>query len=137
MELKDSTTWRHLREGFAGEAQANRRYLYFARHADIHGLPEVASVFRDIAEGETGHAFGHLEFMVDVGDPVTGAPIGTVEENLKSAILGEMYECEEMYPGFARIAREEGFLDIAEWFETLARAERFHAARFQRVLDNL
>jgi rubrerythrin len=135
--LQNSKTLANLKEGFAGESQANRRYLYFARKADIEGLPDIAGVFRDTAEGETGHAFGHFEFMEEVGDPVTNEPVGDTKANLKSAIAGETYEYTEMYPGFAKSAREEGFDDIAEWFETLARAEKSHAGRFTRALDSL
>jgi rubrerythrin len=137
MLLKDSKTYHNLKEGFAGESQANRRYLYFARKADIEGYADVAGVFRDTAEGETGHAFGHFEFMEEVGDPATDLPMGPTGLNLASAIHGETYEYSEMYPGFARIAREEGFDEIAEWFETLARAEKSHAGRFQKALDTL
>lgn len=136
-ELKNSKTLHNLKEGFAGESQANRRYLYFARQADIEGQPDISGVFRDTAEGETGHAFGHFEFMEPVGDPATGEPVGDTGKNLKAAIIGETYEYTEMYPGFAKTAREEGFDDIAEWFETLARAEKSHAGRFQRALDTL
>ncbi len=137
MSLEGTKTLENLKEGFAGESQANRRYLYFARQADVEGYPDVAGVFRSTAEGETGHAFGHLEFMEEVGDPVTGEPIGDTESNLGSAIAGETYEFTEMYPGFAKTAREEGFDEIAEWFEMLARAEKSHAGRFQRALDDL
>lgn len=136
-KLLDSKTHQNLKDGFAGESQANRRYLYFAQKADIEGRPEVAGLFRDVAEGETGHAFGHFEFMEEVGDPVTGVPVGTTEQNLKSAIEGETYEYTQMYPGFAKTAREEGFDEIAEWFETLARAEKSHAGRFTKGLANL
>jgi rubrerythrin len=135
--LKESKTAQNLKEAFAGESQANRRYLYFARQADIEGYPDVAGLFRDVAEGETGHAFGHMEFLEAVGDPVTGMPVGNTEKNLKSAIEGETYEFTQMYPGFAKTAREEGFEDIAEWFETLARAEKSHAGRFTRGLNAL
>jgi len=137
MELKDSKTLQNLKEGFAGESQANRRYLYFSRQADIEGYPDVAGVFRDTAEGETGHAFGHFDFMKEVGDPATGKPVGDTKLNLQAAIAGETYEYTEMYPGFARTAREEGFDEIAEWFETLARAEKSHAGRFQKAYDSL
>lgn len=136
-KLLDSKTHENLREAFAGESQANRRYLYFAQKADIEGRPEVAGLFRDVAEGETGHAFGHFEFLEEVGDPVTGVPVGTTEQNLKSAIEGETYEYTQMYPGFAKTARDEGFDEIAEWFETLARAEKSHAGRFTKGLENL
>jgi rubrerythrin len=135
--LKGTRTLENLKEGFAGESQANRRYLYFARKADIEGYPDVAGVFRDTAEGETGHAFGHFEYMEEVGDPATGEPVGDTSTNLKSAIAGETYEYTKMYPGFAKAAREEGFQEIAEWFETLARAEKSHAGRFQKALDTL
>ncbi len=135
--LKGTKTLDNLKEAFAGESQANRRYLYFARKADIEGQPDVAGVFRDTAEGETGHAFGHFDFIGEVGDPATGAPVGDTALNLKAAIQGETYEYTEMYPGFAKTAREEGFNEIAEWMETLARAEKSHAGRFQKALDSL
>ena len=135
--LKGSKTYNNLKEGFAGESQANRRYLYFARHADIEGYPDVAGVFRDTAEGETGHAFGHFDFLKEVGDPVTNVAVGDTKMNLNSAVTGETYEYTEMYPGFAKTAREEGFEEIATWFETLARAEKSHAGRFQKALDTL
>ena len=135
MSLEGTKTLENLKEGFAGESQANRRYLYFAQQADVEGYPDTATVFRSTAEGETGHAFGHIEFMEEVGDPVTGEPIGETQLNLGSAIAGETYEFTEMYPGFAKTAREEGFDEIAEWFETLARAEKSHARRFQKALD--
>jgi len=135
--LHNTKTHENLKEAFAGESQANRRYLYFARQADIEGHPDVAGVFRDTAEGETGHAFGHMEFLAEVGDPATGLPVGDTATNLKSAIAGETYEYTEMYPGFAKSAREEGFEEIAEWFETLARAEKSHAGRFQKAVDSI
>ena len=136
MELKQSKTAENLKAAFAGESQANRRYLYFAQKADIEGAPDVAQVFRSTAEGETGHAHGHLEYLEEVGDPATGEPMGETEANLKSAIHGETHEYTDMYPGMARTARDEGFEEIADWFETLAKAEKSHAGKFQRTLDN-
>jgi rubrerythrin len=136
-ELKGSKTHTNLKEAFAGESQANRRYLYFAKVADVEGQPDIAGLFRDTAEGETGHAHGHLDFLKKVGDPATGEPIGPTELNLKASIAGETYEYTQMYPGFAKTAREEGFAEIAEWFETLAKAERSHAGRFTKGLEGL
>ncbi len=136
-ELKGSKTESNLKEAFAGESQANRRYLYFAQKADVEGQPDVAALFRSTAEGETGHAFGHLDFLAEVGDPATGEAVGTTADNLKSAIAGETYEYTEMYPGFAKTAREEGFEEVAEWLETLARAEKSHAGRFGQGLESL
>ena len=133
--LQGTKTQENLKEAFAGESQANRRYLYFAQKADVEGYPDVAALFRSVAEGETGHAFGHFDFLAQVGDPVTDQPVGATEDNLKSAIHGETYEYTEMYPGFARVARDEGFDDIAEWLETLARAEKSHAGRFGMGLE--
>jgi rubrerythrin len=136
-DLKGSSTEGNLKEAFAGESQANRRYLYFAQKADVEGYPDVAALFRSVAEGETGHAFGHFDFLAEVGDPVTGEPVGPTGDNLKSAIAGETYEYTEMYPGFAKTARDEGFDEIAEWLETLARAEKSHAGRFTQGLESL
>ena len=135
--LKGTTTEKNLKEAFAGESQANRRYLYFAQKADVQGYNDVSAVFRSTAEGETGHAHGHLEFLEAVGDPATGKPIGDTKLNLASAIAGETYEYTDMYPGMARTARSEGFTEIADWFETLAKAEKSHAGRFQKALDTL
>jgi len=136
-ELKGTKTHGNLKDAFAGESQANRRYLYFAKVADVEGQPDIAGLFRDTAEGETGHAHGHLDYLKRVGDPATGEPIGDSVKNLKASIAGETYEYTQMYPAFAKTAREEGFEEIAEWFETLARAERSHAGRFQKGLDSL
>jgi len=136
MELKGSQTEGNLKAAFAGESQANRRYLYFAAKADVEGQNDVAAVFRSTAEGETGHAHGHLEHLETCGDPATGMPFGASRENLKTAIAGETHEYTDMYPGMAKTAREEGFDEIANWFETLAKAERSHANRFQRALDS-
>ncbi|MCY1061005.1 rubrerythrin family protein [Nannocystis sp. SCPEA4] len=136
-KLNGTKTHQNLKDAFAGESQANRRYLYFAKQADVEGHPDVAGLFRDTAEGETGHAHGHLDYLRKVGDPATGLPIGDTSNNLKAAVAGETHEYTDMYPGMARTAREEGFEDIADWFETLARAERSHAGRFQRALDGI
>jgi rubrerythrin len=135
--LVNTKSHENLKHAFAGESQANRRYLYFARVADIEGYPDVGGLFRDTSEAETGHAFGHLDFLKEVGDPCTGVPIGTTAKNLKSAVEGETYEYTEMYPGFAKTARDEGLSELAEWFETLAKAEKSHAGRFAKGLDTL
>ena len=136
-KLNGTQTHENLKAAFAGESQANRRYLYFAQKADVEGYPDVAALFRSVAEGETGHAFGHFDFLAEVGDPVTNVAVGSTENNLKSAIEGETYEYTEMYPGFAKDARDEGFDQTAEWFETLARAEKSHAGRFTQGLESI
>ncbi|MBI4561869.1 MAG: rubrerythrin [Candidatus Rokubacteria bacterium] len=135
--LRGTRSETNLKEAFAGESQANRRYMYFARLADIEGFPDIAGLFKDTADAETGHAFGHLDFLKQVGDPVTGVPIGKTEQNLKSAVEGETYEYTQMYPGMAKTAREEGFAELAEWFETLAKAEKSHAGRFTKGLNQI
>ncbi len=137
MKLKGAKTHDNLKAVFAGESQANRRYLYFANKADVEGNTEVAALFRSTAEGETGHAHGHLDYLASVGDPATDLPIGTSENNLKAAVAGETHEYTDMYPGMAKSAREEGFEEIGDWFETLAKAERSHANKFQKALDAL
>jgi len=136
-ELKGSKTHQNLKDAFAGESQANRRYLYFAKIADVEGYPEVAGNFRETAEGETGHAHGHLDYLKKVGDPATDLPMGATDENLKAAIAGETHEYTDMYPGMAKTARDEGFSEIADWFETLAKAEKSHAGRFSQMLKSI
>jgi hypothetical protein len=135
--IKGTRTEQSLKEAFAGESQANRRYLYFANQADIAGANDVAAVFRSTAEGETGHAHGHMEYLIEggAGEPGTGMPAKTVAEALEAAIHGETHEYTDMYPGMAKTARDEGFDEIADWFETLAKAERSHANKFRKTLE--
>ena len=135
--LKGTKTEQCLKDAFAGESQANRRYLYFANQADIAGANDVAAVFRSTAEGETGHAHGHMEYLIEggAGEPGTGMPAKTVAEALQAAIAGETHEYTDMYPGMAKTARDEGFDEIADWFETLAKAERSHANKFTKTLE--
>lgn len=112
---------------------ANRRYLFYAKLARERGHDDIAEVFEKTAAAETGHAFGHL---LHLGvDPVAEIEINDVEDALRAAIYGETYEWTQMYPGFAKVAREEGFGEVAEWFEALAKIERFHANRFNEALD--
>lgn len=136
-KLANTRTHENLKRAFAAESLANRRYMYFARRADIEGHPDVGGLFRDTAEAATGHAFGHLDFLREVGDPVTGYAIGETGANLRSALAGEGRESTPMYAGFATTAREEGFTEVAEWFESLARAEKSYVGRFQQGLDTL
>ncbi len=134
-DLKGTRTEQNLKAAFARESQANRRFLYFAHQADVEGHPAIAALFRSVAEGDTGHALGHLDFLAEVSDPVTGEPVGETEDNLKSAIAGETFEADEMYPGFAETAREEGLGEVAEWMEVLARAEQGNAKRLAEGLS--
>ena len=136
-ELKGTRTEQCLKEAFALESQVQLRYTYFANKADLEGQSDVAALFRSTATGETGHAHGHLEFLAKAGDPVTGLPIGTTRQNLLSAMASESHESVEMYPEMAQIARDEGFDEVADWFEILAKAERSHTSRYQKALNEL
>ena len=135
--LKGTQTEQNLKDAFAGESQANRRYLCFARKADVEGFNDLAAVLRATAEGKTGQAHGHLEYLEEVGGPATGKPIGPTGDNLKAAIASETHEYTDVYTGMARVARQEGFDGIADWFETLAKAGKSYAGRFQKALDAL
>ncbi len=135
-DLKGTETHNNLKAAFAGESQANRRYLWMAKKADIEGHPDIAGLFRDTAEGETGHAHGHLDYLKVAGDPATGLPIGDTEDNLAAAVAGETHEYTDMYPAMAATARSENFSEIADWFETLAKAEKSHAGRFQKAIND-
>jgi len=94
MELKNTKTLENLKAAFAGESQANRRYIYFSKKADVEGFADVSSSFQRIADGETSHAFGHFDMLLKfgAGDPVTDLPVGNTADNLRSAIAGEEYE---------------------------------------------
>ncbi|MFM8918988.1 MAG: rubrerythrin family protein [Limnohabitans sp.] len=136
-ELKGSRTEQCLKEAFAIESQVQLRYMYFANKADLEGKSDVAALFRSSAQGETGHAHGHLEFLEQSGDPATGLPMGNTRQNLAAAVASETNESTHVYPAMARTAREEGFDDIADWFETLAKAEKSHTLRYQKALNDL
>ncbi|GEP53883.1 rubrerythrin family protein [Reyranella soli] len=139
--LKGTRTEQNLKDAFAGESRANRRYLCLARNADIEGLKDLAAVLRWTAERKTGRAQGHLDYLEKVrdaaGDPATGTPIGPAGDILEAAIASETHEYIDMYAGMARVAREEGVDDLADWFETLAKAGKWPVDRFRRVLDAL
>ncbi|MDI9618233.1 rubrerythrin family protein [Methanothermobacter sp.] len=122
------STMDNLKEAFAGESQANRKYLAFARKADEEGYHQVAKLFRAAAAAETVHAMNHLEAM--------GA-INSTEENLREAIAGETAEFKEMYPGFIEEAEAEGE-EQARWsFDVANKVEKIHAELYQKALDNL
>jgi rubrerythrin len=133
--LKGTKTEQNLKDAFAGESLADRRYLCFARNADVEGLEDLAAVFHSTAEGRTGRAHGHLEYLEEAGDPATGKPIGPTGDILEAAIASETHEYTDMYPAMARVARQEGFDEIADWFETLAKAGKSHVGRFQKARD--
>ena len=137
MGLKGSKTEQNLKDAFAGESQANRRYLYFANKADVEGQNDVAMLFRSTAEGETGHAHGHLEFLEAVGDP-GHRPADRQQPPEPEGRRGRRNaRVHRHVPGHGQEARDEGFDEIADWFETLAKAERSHANRYQKALDAL
>ena len=136
-DLRGTKTEDNLRTAFARECESNLRYLYFAQRADIEGHPQIAALFRTIADGETGHAFGHLDFLTEIEDPATGTALDSTEDDLASAMAGETHDASEMYPSFADIARDEGFTEIADWMDTLARAEQSQADRFAEALRSL
>ena len=134
---RTSKTYRNLKDALGIESEASCRYVYFARRADIGGYPDVGGFFRDRAEAEMDHAHGHLDYVKAVDNPATESPIGSTSKNLGVAVTEETYAYTKMYPGMARVARDEGFTDVAEWFETLAKAEKSHTGRFQKALDKL
>jgi rubrerythrin len=136
-DLTSTATHRNLIAAFADTSQNSRRFLWFAQQADIEGYPGIAVLFRSLAEGETGHALGHLEFLADAGDPVTGEPIGDTEQNLNAALARDPLGHTTAYVGYAATARDEGLGDIADWFETLAQVEQHRAQRLGSALDEM
>ena len=136
-DLNGSRTHQNLMAVFVRESQNTLRYLWFAQLADIDGQPDIAALFRSVADGEIGHVHATLEHLVDLGDPMTGEPIGDTEQNLRAAIVGESHDASESYPKFADAARAEGHDAIAEWFDALARAEDGQLERLRAGLDAL
>jgi len=123
-----SKTQENLQEAFAGESQANRKYLAFSEKADREGYPQAAKLFRAAAAAETVHAHAHLRAM---------AGIGTTEENLKAAVSGETFEFKEMYPAMIDAANEEGEKIAVRSFSYANDVEKVHAGLYQKALDNL
>jgi rubrerythrin len=136
-ELNPNTlTAQNLKEALTWNALANRLYLYMAAKADVEGHAELSAIFRSTAEGETGHAHGHMEYLEQVGDPLVGAPFGPSSSNIATAIAAENTHVEKLR-GYAEVARSEGFTEIADWFEMLAKADAAHSKRFAAIRDKL
>ncbi|MDY6879464.1 MAG: rubrerythrin family protein [Desulfatiglans sp.] len=123
-----SKTLENLKEAFAGESQANRKYLAFAKQADREGYPQVAKLFRAAAEAETVHAHAHMRAMNAIGKTV---------DNLKGAISGETFEFKEMYPDMIEAAKAEGEKVAERSFAYANKVEEVHAGLYQKALDNL
>lgn len=121
-------TEKDLMEAFAGESQANRKYLAFAKKAQEEGHPQAAKLFRAAAQSETIHAHKHLDFLGGVQD---------TPRNIEASIEGETYEFTQMYPSFKADAQTEGFDDVAEYIGFLTRVENEHSDMYQSILDNL
>jgi len=139
--LKGSQTEKNLVIAFAGESQARNRYDYFAGAARKEGLMQIADIFAETADQEKEHAKRFFKFLeggnVDISESFPAGKIGTTLDNLKAAAVGEEHEWTEMYPGFAKIAREEGFEQVAKTFEAISIAEKQHGKRFQDLAENL
>ena len=128
MELKGSETEKNLMAAFAGESQARNKYTYFASKAKKDGYEQIAAIFTETAENEKEHAKMWYKLL--------NGGIGTTEENLEAAAAGENYEWTDMYAGFAKTAREEGFDQIAALFEGVAEIEKEHEKRYLALLEN-
>lgn len=134
-EFKGLPTHADLKEAFSGESMTVHRYLYFATIADIEGFPDVAQLFRDLAEGGLHSTHGNLDYLGQVGDPSTDLPIGETDRNLAAALTAETYAYTELYPAMAARARADGFPDIASWFETLTKHKRAHVKQLGKALE--
>ena len=126
--LKGTKTEKNLMEAFAGESQARNKYTYFASVAKKEGYEQIASIFLETSENEKEHAKLHFKKLEGIGN---------TSENLKAAAEGENYEWSNMYPRMAKEAREEGFEKIARMFEGIARIEKGHEERYQKLLKNI
>jgi rubrerythrin len=139
--IKGTKTERNLLTAFAGESQARNRYTYFASKARKEGFVQIADIFEETANQEREHAKRFFKFLeggeVEISGAFPAGVIGTTPENLRAAAAGEHYEWTEMYPGFARIAREEGFEEIAKVFEAVSVAERQHEKRYNDLVANV
>ncbi|MBR7028155.1 MAG: rubrerythrin family protein [Bacteroidaceae bacterium] len=130
MELKGSKTEQNLQTAFAGESQAHTKYLYYASRAKKDGYVQMSKIFEETAKNEKEHAKIWFKYL-------HGGAVPATEVNLADAAAGENYEWTDMYDGFAKVAREEGFDEIAERFEMVGAIEKEHEARYRRLLDNI
>ncbi|MHC4488143.1 MAG: rubrerythrin [Planctomycetota bacterium] len=141
MELKASQTEKNLLTAFAGESQARNRYTYFASQAKKEGYEQIAAIFEETANQEKEHAKREFKFLkggeVEIAAAFPAGVIGSTSENLKAAAAGENYETTEMYPGFAKVADEEGFPEIAQVFRDIAVAEARHRDRYLALEKNI
>ncbi len=139
--IKGTQTEKNLMISFAGESQARNRYTYFASVAKKEGLVQISQIFEETAAQEKEHAKRFFKFMeggeIEITETFPAGPVGNTLENLRAAAKGEEHEWEEMYPGFARIAREEGFEEIARAYEAICIAEKQHGKRYKDLADNL
>jgi rubrerythrin len=137
MELKGTPTHENLRSAFVRKAAAGRLYLYLAKTADNEGRRDLARLFRELSDGETLHCHGLMEHLKAAGDPVTGGSMAGWEAYFQNAVDASQEEAEKLFPAFAAQARADGFEDIAEWFESLSRAEANHASRLLQYKETL
>jgi rubrerythrin len=141
MELKGSKTEKNLLAAFAGESQARNRYSYFASQAKKEGYEQISAIFMETSDNEKEHAKREFKFLQGGEVEITGSfpagVIGDTASNLKAAAEGEHYEWIEMYPDFAKTAKEEGFSEIAAVFTSIAQAEEQHEKRYLALLRNL
>lgn len=141
MELRGSETEKNLMKAFAGESQARMRYTYFASRAKKEGFEQIAAIFQETADNEKEHAeifFKYLEGgLVEVRAEYPAGVIGTTEENLLEAAKGENLEWNTLYPDFEKVAREEGFEDVADSFKEIGEVESYHERRYLKLLENI
>jgi rubrerythrin len=139
--VKGTETEKNLLKAFAGESQARNRYTYFASKARKEGFVQISDIFQETADQEKEHAKRFFKFLeggeLEIAAAFPAGVIATTAENLAAAAAGEHYEQTEMYPGFAKVAREEGFESIAAVFEAIAVAEKQHEARYRGLLANV
>ena len=126
--LKGTKTEKNLMAAFIGESQARNKYTYFASKAKKEGYEQISALFKETADNEKEHAEIWFEYLDGIND---------TESNLQAAMDGEEYEYENMYPEFAKVAKEEGFLEIAKKFELVAKIEEKHYERYKRLLENV
>jgi rubrerythrin len=141
MALKGSQTEKNILTAFAGESQARNRYTYFASQAKKEGYVQISAIFEETANQEKEHAKRLFKLLeggeAEIQASFPAGVIGTTVENLKEAAGGENYEWTDMYPGFAKVARDEGFNDIASIFESIAVAEKQHERRYLGLMANI
>lgn len=134
-DFEQSLTYHNLKKAFEDEAKLYFRYKYFLSVSEYEGLEKISKMLRDFSESSIDNVQGNMDFLRNFKDPSSGVPLGNTSQNLASILQTEIEQSSDLYPQMAKIAREEGFSDVASWFDTLEKCKRVHVTKLNEAKD--